>query len=135
MRDDPLDDMTASLEYFSDDAQIGRQWREDSSLEKWFPLTAEMISKLVSEAATLRRDFAEIKAVLSDKDALRLHIFRNFSAADIDHLIGLEAQQVRAELESTKQQLAEAKRLLEAAGTTQTDDADWYRAVQKFLNQ
>ena len=26
------------------DAEIGRRWREDSSLEKWFPLTAERLA-------------------------------------------------------------------------------------------
>ena len=25
------------------DAEIGRQWRENSSLEKWFPITAERL--------------------------------------------------------------------------------------------
>jgi len=27
------------------DAEIGRQWREDSSLEKWFPISAEMLKQ------------------------------------------------------------------------------------------
>ena len=38
------------------DAEIGRRWREDSSLEKWFPLTAERLAALRAENATLKRD-------------------------------------------------------------------------------
>ena len=38
------------------DAEIGRRWREDSSLEKWFPLTAERLAKLEAENAALKRD-------------------------------------------------------------------------------
>ena len=33
-----------------DDAEIGRQWRENSSLEKWFPLTAERLAQQIDEA-------------------------------------------------------------------------------------
>ena len=39
-----------------DDAEIGRQWRENSSLEKWFPLTAERLAKLEAENAALKRE-------------------------------------------------------------------------------
>lgn len=39
-----------------DDAEIGRQWREDSSLEKWFPLTAERLAALEAENAALKRE-------------------------------------------------------------------------------
>ena len=35
------------------DAEIGRRWREDSSLEKWFPITAERLAALEAENATL----------------------------------------------------------------------------------
>ena len=38
------------------DAEIGRQWREDSSLEKWFPLSAERIAALEAENAALKRE-------------------------------------------------------------------------------
>ena len=39
-----------------DDAEIGRQWRENSSLEKWFPLTAERLVALEAENAALKRE-------------------------------------------------------------------------------
>lgn len=38
------------------DADIGRQWRENSSLEKWFPITAERLAALEAENAALKRD-------------------------------------------------------------------------------
>lgn len=38
------------------DAEIGRQWRENSSLEKWFPLTAERLAALESQNAALARE-------------------------------------------------------------------------------
>ena len=38
------------------DAEIGRRWREDSSLEKWFPITAERLAALEAENAALKRD-------------------------------------------------------------------------------
>ena len=37
-----------------DDAEIGRQWRENSSLEKWFPLTAERLAMLEQWARDCR---------------------------------------------------------------------------------
>jgi len=38
------------------DAEIGRRWRENSSLEKWFPVTAERLAKLEAENAALKRE-------------------------------------------------------------------------------
>lgn len=38
------------------DAEIGRQWRENSSLEKWFPITAERLAALEAENAALKHD-------------------------------------------------------------------------------
>ena len=38
------------------DADIGRQWRDNSSLEKWFPITAERLAALEAENAALKRD-------------------------------------------------------------------------------
>jgi hypothetical protein len=38
------------------DAEIGRRWREDSSLKKWFPLTAERLAALEAENAALKRE-------------------------------------------------------------------------------
>ena len=37
-----------------DDAEIGRQWRENSSLEKWFPLTAEELERLRADNVEAR---------------------------------------------------------------------------------
>ena len=39
-----------------DDAEVGRQWREDSSLQKWFPLTAERLAALEAENAALKHE-------------------------------------------------------------------------------
>lgn len=36
------------------DREVGRKWREDSSLENWFPLTAEELARLRNEVAALR---------------------------------------------------------------------------------
>lgn len=52
--DDP--NMHAYGEDGPDDAEIGRQWRENSSLEKWFPLTAERLAALEAENAALKRE-------------------------------------------------------------------------------
>lgn len=38
------------------DAEIGKRWREDSSLVKWFPLTAERLAALEAENAALKRE-------------------------------------------------------------------------------
>ena len=38
------------------DAEVGRQWRENSSLERWFPLTAERLASLEAENAALKRE-------------------------------------------------------------------------------
>ena len=38
------------------DAEIGKRWRENSSLEKWFPLTAERLARLEAENAALKHD-------------------------------------------------------------------------------
>lgn len=52
--DDP--NMHAYGDAAPDDAEIGRQWREDSSLAKWFPLTAERLAALETENAALKRE-------------------------------------------------------------------------------
>ncbi len=36
------------------DAEVGRRWRTDSSLEKWFPITAQKLRELQDENARLR---------------------------------------------------------------------------------
>lgn len=52
--DDP--NMHAYVGEGPDDAEIGRRWRENSSLEKWFPLTAERLVELEAENAALKRE-------------------------------------------------------------------------------
>lgn len=52
--DDP--NMHAYGEAGPDDAEIGRQWREDSSLEKWFPITAERLAAMERENLHLARE-------------------------------------------------------------------------------
>lgn len=36
------------------DAEVGRRWRQDSSLEAWFPITARRLRKLQDENERLR---------------------------------------------------------------------------------
>ena len=50
--DDP--NMHAYGENGPDDAEIGRQWRENSSLEIWFPITAERLAALEQWARDCR---------------------------------------------------------------------------------
>lgn len=49
--------------------EIGRNWRTDSSIEKWFPISAEELTRLRSENSTLTRQRDELlkacKAALS----------------------------------------------------------------------
>ena len=52
--DDP--NMHAYGEPGPTDAEIGRQWREDSSLEKWFPITAKRLAAMEAENAALKRE-------------------------------------------------------------------------------
>ena len=54
----------AELEVF---AEIGRQWNTDSSLAKWFPLTADRLGKDAQEIAKLRADLA---AAVAERDRL-----------------------------------------------------------------
>ncbi len=51
-----IERLTAERDALRADAEIGRQWREDSSLEKWFPLTAERLAALEAETAALKRE-------------------------------------------------------------------------------
>ena len=47
------------------DAEIGRQWRENSSLEKWFPITAKRLVALEAENAALKRDLEYARSGLT----------------------------------------------------------------------
>lgn len=51
------------------DAEIGRLWRENSSLEKWFPFTAETLARLTEEKEALTKEQADAKidAVLAER--------------------------------------------------------------------
>ena len=72
-------DQIAELEVF---AEIGRQWNADSSLAKWFPLTAERVEQDAQEIAKLRADLAAAVALIAARDEtiaeleLRLRISR-----------------------------------------------------------
>jgi len=44
------------------EAEIGREWLKDSSLAKWFPLTAERVDEDAQEIAKLRARLAAIDA-------------------------------------------------------------------------
>lgn len=57
--DDP--NMHAYGEEGPDDAEIGRQWRENSSLEKWFPLTAERLAALEAENEALKTAYRKMR--------------------------------------------------------------------------
>lgn len=52
--DDP--NMHAYGEDGPTDAEIGRQWRENSSLEKWFSITAQRLAALERENQHLARE-------------------------------------------------------------------------------
>jgi len=68
--DDP--NMHAYGEAGPDDAEIGRRWREDSSLKTWFPLTAERLAALEAENAALKRDLQCARDELT-KGRTRMH--------------------------------------------------------------
>jgi hypothetical protein len=46
-------------------AEIGRQWHEDSSLERWFPLTAERLREVEAERDRLRKEADAIDGALT----------------------------------------------------------------------
>lgn len=57
--DDP--NMHAYGEAGPDDAEVGRQWRENSSLERWFPLTAEEVMRLRAALLSCARQAEALK--------------------------------------------------------------------------
>jgi hypothetical protein len=71
------------------DAETGRKWRENSSLEVWFPFTAEELESIKKEASELR-------------EKLRL--------AEVAKQCNLDAlHKACADLQRTREQLAESK--------------------------
>jgi len=51
-----LERFAAHAERAEADAEIGRKWRADSSLETWFPYTAEELTRLRAELVAARVD-------------------------------------------------------------------------------
>lgn len=66
--DDP--NIHAYEDQYPDDAEIGRRWRENSSLERWFPLTAEELQRLRADRARLSAETRELRARLFELRAL-----------------------------------------------------------------
>lgn len=62
--EDEIDRLRARVAELEADAEVGRKWRADSSLESWFPFTAEELKKAKSR-------IAELEAERADDDALR----------------------------------------------------------------
>lgn len=56
-----LDEVRAKLAECERDAEIGRRWNRDSSLEAWFPYTAEELTRMR----------AELSSVTAERDAIR----------------------------------------------------------------
>lgn len=82
--DDP--NMHAYGEDGPTDAEIGRQWRENSSLEKWFPITAERLAALEAENAALKRDLEYARSGLTKgRSRMREDIARLQAALDQKH--------------------------------------------------
>lgn len=50
----------AEMETMRTDAEIGHRWNRDSSLEAWFPYTAEELARLRKEAESLRNQVAAL---------------------------------------------------------------------------
>lgn len=53
--------MHAYGDHYPDEAEIGRRWYADSSLEAWFPITAEEIKRLRTENAALKKTLEALK--------------------------------------------------------------------------
>ena len=54
----------AALDTLSRLAEMGRRWEEDSSLEKWFPITAEELVKLKAENEELLKMKAAVETAM-----------------------------------------------------------------------
>ena len=107
--DDP--NMHAYGEEGPDDAEIGRQWRENSSLEKWFPLTAERLAALEAENTALERSRATYFAERnSARDAWRDRVKR---CEALEAALTLAVHAMRAPLDDWKGECE--RRALDAA--------------------
>lgn len=86
----------AELEVF---AEIGRQWNTDSSLAKWFPLTADRLGKDAQEIAKLRADLAAAVAENAALLAANRDCILHFDAIKADYdVMKLRAEQAEARL-------------------------------------
>lgn len=63
--------------------QIGKSWLENSSLEKWFPITAEELERLRKESCSLKQDRDEWKAIAEELAKACVHIGRVSSGEGI----------------------------------------------------
>jgi hypothetical protein len=58
------DALQTEVESLRPDAEIGRRWQSNSSLEEWFPITAEEIVRLRSDSAAKDARIAELDGAL-----------------------------------------------------------------------
>ncbi len=70
-----LDEINAALAAERELADIGRKWKTDSSLETWFPFTAEEIQKLRSQLAAAQAAIVKLKDVVG-KAPIGIHVTR-----------------------------------------------------------
>lgn len=56
----------AIVNWLIERAEVGRKWREDSSLETWFPITAQQMQDLRAECERLEKDARELKKIAAD---------------------------------------------------------------------
>lgn len=120
-----IDWLLQQVRELEDDAGLGKRWKQDSSLETWFPLTAEQL-------AQLRNELNDARALIAENlKSCREHIAKIAELKPrIDQLIK-ERDDARAQLEASEEgrqynqaKLEEARAQLEKV----KDDAkrlDW----------
>lgn len=74
------------------DAEIGRRWREDSSLEKWFPITAERLAAKERENLHLAREartwWEAAQTYAADGERLRALLRQALDALEVESAWG-----------------------------------------------
>lgn len=103
-----VDSLRARAEANAEHAEVGRQWCEDSSLAKWFPLTAERLAKAERE-----RDENHDQILLREAQIERL---------------GAEVARLRARVRVDAEDIERAK----AAGLTGAKVRAWAKANGDF---